>query len=215
MQLKTLRTILAVVLCLAALFVAVFGVCFALANRHAAPLLVKEDPRARNVVQGLLDSVSRGDYTKAGAYLLGAPDLGVDRPAESALGVFLWDAYQESLTFTPVGECYVTSSGIAFDYTVRRLDLDSVTANLNTRSQKLLSEAVKGATDMDEVYDENNEYREAFVMEVLLEAAKQALKEDAAYVEQTFTVNMVYREGKWYAVPDSGLMDAISGSLAN
>ena len=212
---KTLRTILAVVLCLAALFVAVFGVCFALANRHAAPLLVKEDPRARNVVQGLLDSVSRGDYTKAGAYLLGAPDLGVDRPAESALGVFLWDAYQESLTFTPVGECYVTSSGIAFDYTVRRLDLDSVTANLNTRSQKLLSEAVKGAVDMDEVYDENNEYRETFVMEVLLEAAKQALKEDASYVEHTFAVNMVYREGKWYAVPDSGLMDAISGSLAN
>lgn len=211
---KSLRNIFAAVLCLIALATAITGIWLALANRQAEPVLVREDPRARASVQSLLDAVISGNYAKAGSLMLGAPQLGVDRPAEDELGVLLWGAYQESLTFTPVGDCYATASGIAYDYTVRRLDLDSVTANLNARSQTLLSQWVEQAEDMDQVYDENNQYRESLVMEVLLEAANQALREDATYVEQMFTVNMVHRDGKWLAIPDSGLMDAISCSLA-
>lgn len=213
-ELKSLRNIFAASLCLIALAAAGTGMCLALANRQAEPMLVREDPRARATVQALLDAVSSGNYTKAGSLMLGAPELGIDRPAEDELGVLLWDAYQENLTFTPVGDCYATASGIAYDYTVRRLDLDSVTANLNARSQALLSQWVEQAEDMDQVYDENNEYRKSFVMKVLMEAANQALVEDATYMEQIFTVNMVHRNGKWFAIPDSGLMDAISCSLA-
>ncbi len=211
---RTLRNIFAAALCLIALAATVLGIWLAFANQQSDPVLVREDPQARAAVQTLLDAVSDGDYAKAGAFIQGAPDLGVDRPAEDQLGVLLWDAYQESLTFKPVGDCYATASGVAYDYTVRRLDLNSVTGDLNARAQALLSQRVEEAEDMDQVYDENNEYREAFAMEVLLDAARQALEEDASYVEQVFTVNMVYRDGKWLAVLDSGLMDAVSASLA-
>lgn len=210
-----MKKVLSVVLCLLAVATAVFGVWLALSNRQAETVLVKEDPEARKAAQTLLDAVSAGDYAKAEGLLLGSPDLGLDRKAADALGKLLWDAYQENLTFTAVGDCYPTTSGVAYDYRVRRLDLDSVTANLRDRSQTLLAKRVEEAEDMDQVYDENNEYRESFVMAVLLEAAEQALVEDATYVELDFTVSMVYSGEKWLAIPDRGLLAAISGSLAN
>lgn len=211
---KVFKNILSAVLCLTAVAAAVFGVWLALSNRQAEPVLVREDPQARRAAQSLLDAVSAGEYAKAESLMLGRPALGLDREAADDLGKLLWDAYQESLTFTAVGDCYPTNSGVAYDYTVRRLDLDSVTADLRSRSQTLLATRVEEAEDMDQVYDENNEYRESFVMDVLLEAAEQALAEDAAYVEQTFTVSMVYSGGKWLAIPERGLLAAISGSMA-
>lgn len=211
---KVIKMLLAGLFCTAALAAAGLGVWLAADNRDAAPVLVREDPAARQTAQALLDAVCAGDYETAGGMMLGSPELGVDRPAQDAVGVLLWDAYQQSLSFAPVGGCYATASGVAYDYTVRYMDLDSVTGVLRERSQTLLSQRVEQAEDMSEVYDENNEYREAFVMEVLRDAARQALAEDADYIERSFTVNLVYRDGCWWAVADDELLSAVSGSLA-
>ena len=207
--------------------IALFGVCCAVAaltacivvalafiNSGASPVLVKEDPQARQTAQALLDAVSTGDYQQASAYMLGTPDMGADRNAEDPVGVLIWQAYQESLTFTPAGECYATASGVAYDYEVRHLDLDQVTGKLRERSQALLTERVEQAKDVSEVYDENNEYREDFVLNVLLDAAKQALEEDSVLYSETFCVHLVCREDRWWVVPDEGLLRAITGNLA-
>ena len=208
------KKLIAGLFCAMALAAACTGICLALNNMDSAPVLVQEDPRARQTAQALLDAVSAGDYAAAADYLLGKPALGVDRQAQDVVGVMLWNAYQQSLCFAPAGDCYATATGVAYDYTVRYLELDSVTGTLRQRSQTLLSQRVEEADDMSQVYDENNEYRESFVMAVLHAAAQQALKEDAVYKEETFTVNLVYRDGAWWAVADDGLLRAISGGLA-
>lgn len=211
---KRIKMLLAAFFCAGALAVAGLGIWLALDNRDADPALIREDLAARQTAQAMLDAVCVGDYETAGGLMLGTPDLGVDRTPKDAVGVLFWDAYQQSLAFRSVGACYATDFGVAYDYTVSYLDLDSVTQSLRERAQTLLSQRVEQAEDMSEVYDENNEYREAFVMAVLEEAAQQALIEDAAYQERCFTVNMVYQNGKWWAAADDELLSAISGSLA-
>lgn len=211
---KIFTKCLAVFLALVAVSAAVFGIVLAVNNRGQAPVLVEPSQAAIRTADAILAAVSNGDYATASAMILGVPDLGVDRAAKDQVGVLLWDAYQESLEYEPAGDSFATDDGIARAYTVRYLDVNAVISTLRDRSRVLLEQRVETAKDMSEVYDENNEYREDFVMDVLYDAAAQALEEDATCVEKTFTMNLVYREGKWWAVPDNALLSAISGSLA-
>lgn len=208
------RKILAAVLAVLALAVAVTGVWLAIANMDAEPVLVRPSDQALATAQEMLQAVSDGDYDRAGRLILGCPELGVDREAESEVGRLIWKAYQDSLSFTPEGACYATDAGIAQNYRVRYLDRNSVTARLRERSRALLEERVANAEDTSQVYDENNEYREDVVMEVLAQAAEQALREDAAYVELVVPVGLTYENGAWWVLPEEQLLAAISGGLA-
>lgn len=204
----------AFVLAVLALVVAAAGIWLAISARQAEPVLVQPSDRALATAQEMLQAVADGDYDHAGQRILGCPDLGVDRQAESEVGRLIWAAYQESLSFTPEGACYATASGIAQNYRVRYLDRNAVTARLRERSQALLEERVANAQDTSQVYDENNEYRADVVMEVLAQAAQQALQEDAAYVELVVPVSLTYENGAWWVLPEEQLLAAISGGLA-
>ena len=210
---KTAVRILACVFAVLALVIAVGGVCFIFANRNAHPVLVVPSQAALDTASQLLQNVCDGDYTAAEKLILGSPDLGVDREAEGSVGKLIWEAYQDSISFTPVGQCFATESGVGQSYVVRYLDLEALTANLRTYSEQLLALRVKQAADVSQVYDSNNNYREDVVMEVLCDAAKKAIQRDAVFVELTITVNMVYRNGRWLAVPDAQLLGAITGGL--
>lgn len=204
----------AVVLAVLALVVAAAGIWLAISARQAEPVLVQPSSQALATAQEMLQAVADGDYDHAGQLILGCPDLGVDREADSEVGRLIWAAYQESLSFTPEGACYATACGIAQNYRVRYLDRSAVTARLRERSQALLEERVANAQDTSQVYDENNEYREDVVMEVLAQAARQALQEDAAFVELVVPVGLTYENGAWWVLPEEQLLAAISGGLA-
>lgn len=204
---------LSVLLALMALGAAVFGITLAFENRNATPVLVKPSTEALATGDRLLSALCRGEYDAAEALILGHPDLGISREPADAVGQLFWDAWQESLQYEAVGESTATNSGVAQTYRLRYLDLSSVTAGLNARSQALLEERVAQAEDVSQIYDENNEYREDLVMEVLYEAARQGLAEDAEYLEKTFTVSFVFQDGRWYAVGDDQLLGTITGAL--
>lgn len=196
--------------------IAVGGVCFIFLSRNAQPVLVTPSQEALDTAHMLVQAVSDGDYEAAGLLMLGSPDMGKtkDQQASSEVGKIIWQAYQDSLSFTAVGDCFATESGIGQQYTVRYLDLEAVTANIGTYSESLLAQRVEAAEDVSEVYDSNNNYREDVVLEVLNDAAQMALKRDSVFVETTFTVNLVYRNGQWLVVPDAQLLEAVTGGLA-
>ena len=50
-------------------------------------------------------------------------------------------------------------------------------------------------------------------MQVLYDAAAQALKEDAQTVTVAVTINMIYENDQWWVVSDSALLSAISGGI--
>lgn len=205
---------------LVSVLLAALGLCAAAAAIYlcmnyvdAKPMLLTPPDVARSKVIMLMNAVSEGDYEEASQSIYGTPDLGVDREAADEVGVLIWDAFESSIEYELLGECYTTEQGLAQDVTITCLDVTSVTANLKERSQTLLEQRVAEAEDVSEIYDENNEYRGDFVMEVLRNAVEDALEEDARTMTVELTVNLSYQDGKWWVVADEALLDAISGGI--
>ena len=210
---KLIRWFICTVLCLAGLVIAAGTVWLSLEYKDALPMLLEPAEEAQERVETLMDAVCAGEYELAGSLILGNPQLGVDRDAADAAGVLIWNAFADSLAYEMVGECYTTETGVAQKVTFSCLDVRSVTKNLKVRAQTLLEERVRDAEDVSEVYDENNEYREDFVMEVLFDAVEDALQQDSQQMHTEFTVNMVYQDGDWWIISDNALMAAISGGI--
>ena len=192
---------------------AALGIYLAIHNMNASPVLVRQPEEAKHQVVSMLDALCRRDYDAVSAALYGTPDLGLGREAQDTVGQLVWDAFMGSVRYELVGEFYATDSGVAQNVVITGLEMGSVTENLKERSQKLLEQRVAEAEDPGEVYDENNDYREDLVMDVLYEAAQQALQEDVRYVTREVRLNLVYENGQWWVLPETALLRAISGGL--
>lgn len=179
----------------------------------AKPMLLTPPDVARSKVIMLMNAVAEGNYEEASKTIYGTPDLGVDREAGDEVGVMIWDAFEGSVSYELRGDCYTTDQGLAQDVTLTCLDVSSVTANLKERSQKMMAQRVTEAEDVSDIYDENNNYREDFVMEVLHDAVRVALKEDAREMTVNLTVRLSYQDGNWWVVADEALYNAISGGI--
>lgn len=197
------------------LIAAVACVVLSFAFMDASPVLLEQPESAAEQVTALMDAVCQNDYAAASGMIRGNPDFGVDREPEDAVSALIWDAFVESVSYEVNGALYATDSGVAQNITITTLDLSSVTSVLKDRSTVLLEERVAEAEDPDEVYDENNDYREDFVMQVLYDAAVQALESDARTVSTEVTINMVYENDQWWIVADSQLLRSISGGILN
>ena len=180
---------------------------------NARPVLVTPPAAAAETADALLAAVCAGDYDTASGLVYGTPNLGMDREPADEVGRLLWEAFQESFAYELEGECYATDTGIAQNVTVTYLDFSSVTASLGDRSQTLLVQRVAEAEDADTVYDENGDYREDFVLEVLREVTLDALREDAKNKEQKLTLNLVHKRGQWWVVMDQALLSALTGGI--
>lgn len=208
-----IKKILSVLFAIVGLLAAATAVNLGLSNRNADPVLLEPPLEAEHQVVGLMEAVCRGDFDAASTYLLGQPGLGVDREATDKVGVLIWNAFCDSMSYELVGECYVTEDGLAQSAKLTCLDITSVTATLKERSQKLLEQRVEEAENLDDVYDENFQYREDFVMDVLYDAAVAALEEDAKMMTTELTLNLSYQGEKWMVIGDKDLLDAISGGI--
>lgn len=208
-----IKKLLSVIFIIIGLAAAVAAVNLGLSNKDADPVLLAPPEEATLQVVGMMDAVCAGDFAGASAYLQGQPDLGVDREASDPVGVLIWNAFCDSMSYELVGECYGTEEGLAQDLTISCLDITSITAVLKERSQTMLEQRVEEAEDLDEVYDEDLQYREDFVMSVLYDAAEVALEEDAATMTADLTVNMIYQNETWWIIADRNLLDAISGGI--
>lgn len=180
-----------------------------------APVRMTEPPAgAVECSEKLADAISQRDYAAVGGCLYGQPDLGMEGAIEETMVFEIWNVFENSLSFSFKGDCYAQDSGIYRDAAVTYLEVASVTENLQTRAHALLTEKVEAATDMAELYDENNEFREDLVIQVLYEALDQACAEDARVVTKDMTLELLHRDGRWWVVPDAALLQALSGGLA-
>ena len=185
----------------------------AMSNRDAGPVLKEQPQAARNQVVTMLDALCAGEYETVSACLYGNPGLGMDREAQDEVGRLFWDALADSFQYEIRGDFHATDSGVAMDIMISAMDIDSVTVNLRQRAQTLLEERIAEAEDTSEIYDESNEFREDFVMGALLDAAQDALAEDAETVSWEITLNLVYEDGQWWIMPEPELLQAISGGI--
>lgn len=208
---KVLIWVLSAALLLVGITAGALAIHISLRYPTEKPILLEQPDVAIRQVTDMMDAVCEGDYDQASTYLLGNPSLGVAEKPENVIGALLWDAFLDSTEYELTGECYTTDAGLAQNVSFTYLDTASVTVNLRQRAQELLNQRVAEAEDVSEIYDENNEYREALVMEALQEAVQAALLEDAKTVTVTLTVNLKHQNGQWWVVVDNALLDAFAG----
>lgn len=210
---KVICGIVSALLALVAIGAVVFTVRTGMNSVETEPVLVAPPEEAEQQVVAMMDTLCTGDVGQISQYLWGNPSLGVDREAADEAGRLIWEAYCGSLSYELVGECFVTEAGLGQKVKLTSLDMTSVTSVLKERSQALLEARVAEAKDTDEIYDENYEYREDFVMEVLRDAVVEALEEDARQKTVELTLNLSYQNEQWWIMADDALMDAISGGV--
>ncbi|MGM9604975.1 MAG: hypothetical protein ACI3XG_07905 [Faecousia sp.] len=191
---------------------AVTALLICLTQRSAEPKLFGKAEGAEECARAMMESISRGDYAGASAYLYGTPSLGTEAQRETPAAELIWNAFISSLECQSQGGCYATVSGIAMDFTVSSLDIPSLTQALKERSSAVLEARVEAAEDMSQVYDSDGQYREEFAKSVLEEAAREAVAASTP-VQRTVTVQLVYDRNQWWVVPDEALLSAISGGI--
>lgn len=179
----------------------------------AVPTLLSPAADAQNQVVSAMDAICQNNFSAAEQYLLGQPNLGVDREPADEAGTLIWEAFLNSLSYELSGDCYATDSGVAQDVVFTCLDVTSVTANLAERSEAILTKLQQEATYASEIYDENGNYHQHVVQEVLKTAVQAALQEDGKTITSTFTLQLVNRDGQWCIVPNSDLINALSGNM--
>jgi len=205
-----IRKIVAILLALWGIVLGSAGIVLALTNIESKPVLVEVPVAAREQALSVMDALCKGDYAAVQQALYGQPELGMDRVPADAVGVLLFEAYGNSLHYQLQRDCYVTDKGIAMDVTVTALDISSITKNLQQRTKALLEERVEQTADASTIYAAGGEYREEFVMEVLYDAAVQALQEDADTVTTDLTLECVFENGQWWIVSTDALLKVIS-----
>lgn len=195
-----------------ALFFMALAVVITEVGTASRPVVLKTPPEAEERVQLLLDSVGRNDYAAISTCLLGNPALGVDREPANSVGSLVWNAYTKSFRYTMDGGFYATDNGLARNVTVSFLDIADIMTGLNDRAQALLAERVKEAEHIQDVYDDNHEFREDVVLDVLRQAVEEALEQRGKTVTVQLQMNLVHQDGEWWVLADTALLGAISGN---
>ncbi len=180
---------------------------------NAAPVLLAQPQGAAEQAEALMDTLCRGDFSGAEQLLYGQPDLGADREPADEAGALIWAAFLDSLDYEFTGDCYATDQGVARNVTIESLDISAVTADLKDHSRTLLEQRVAQAQDVEQIYDENGNYREDFVLAVLRDAVVQVLSGDHTVLRREITLNLIYEDGQWWVLGDQALLEAISGGI--
>ena len=208
-----MKKILAVILGLVAVCTAAATIYLSVQVMNSKPVLLTPPDVARSKVIMVMNAICDGDYNEASRSIYGTPSLGADRAPANEVGAMIWNAFQDSISYELVGECYTTDQGLAQNVRITCLDITSVTDQLRDRSQAMLEQRVAEAENVSDIYDENNEYREEFVMEVLFDAAEDSLAENTRELTVELTINLSYQDGNWWVIADEALLDAISGGI--
>ena len=209
-----LSKIFALLFGLAGVALVVASVWVGLHYRDASPMLLSPSNEAKKTVVSMLEEVCAGDYGSASQRILGNPSFGMNFHAESPAEEMAWEAFTESFSYELKDDCFATDSGLSMTAKISYLELQSITYSLRERTQLLMEQRIASAESVEDIYNENNEFQESFVMEALQDALGEAIKEDARMETVEFTVNLVWRDNKWWVVPDAALLSALSGGIA-
>lgn len=183
-------------------------------SARSFPVALLSEPRdAEQTVQALADALNQGSLSQASLVLYGQPALEEQPEFDNPFLATVWQQYLGSLNCRMDGACVASNSGLYQNITIEALDIQAALPEVERRYQALLplrSESGAAGT----VYNDDGSYQESFVLSVLDEAAREILSQDCTTTSRNVTLTLVYRENRWWILPQEGLMDILSGGFA-
>ena len=179
-----------------------------LTSLNAKAIMVEMPTAAQECSENLMTSLQDGDFTAASDYLYGQVDLGVSQEPKDPTTKFIWEAFEESITYEFIGDCYATTTGVARDVWITTLDPASFNQNLTQRVEE------KAEAEGIAIYDDEGKVQQDALDMVLMDVLADILENDATTRTQKVRLNLVFQNGQWWVVPDAALLQAISGGVA-
>lgn len=184
---------------------------FFLLNRNSDVRILELPREAVSCGDAFAQALNDGDLEAAAQYVYGQPDLGVSAVPGESESALLWEAFCSSISFEFSGNCYVEQTALVRQGSIKTMDISGVTGKLQERVQTLIDQRIASAQSLADIYDDQNQFREDLVAQILEEALQQALAQDAQTVTREVTIKLVNRDGSWWVVPDQALLQALSG----
>lgn len=197
----------------AGLILVIFTGVLAFSARNLPAALLSEPREAEDAVQALVDALNQGDLSQASLVLYGQPALEETPDFDNPFLATVWAHYLESLRCQTEGDCVASDSGLSQEIRIDALDIPSALPKVELRYQVLLplrSESGAAGT----VYNDDGSYREDFVLSVLDEAAQEVFSQNCVIASRKVTLTLVYRENRWWILPQEGLMNILAGGFA-
>lgn len=185
-------------------------VCFSALD---APVRAEIPREAEDCAAEMVELLRSGDLAAVSEKLYGTPELGVTRNLSGETGA-VWEIFCEGISCELTSNVYVEGSGFAVDAVITVPEIASITDTVIEHAKTLLDERIAVAEKMDELYDENNDFRQDVIDQVMAEAVKLALAEEPEILTYETTFGLVCQENQWYVVPDTVFLRALSGGLS-
>ncbi len=171
---------------------------------------------AADFAVAMLNDIAQGDFSAAAEKMYGTPDLGVDENlTEEAAAV--WKIFRTGIRCSiPAGteQHTVSGNGFAVEAEVSVPQIASITDSLTAHARDLMNERIAAAEEMADIYDENSEFRQDVIEEVMAQAMTLALQEEPEYQTFRTTLGLIREDDRWWVVPDDTLLKALSGGLS-
>ena len=173
----------------------------------------KGDPQ--QTVSAFFQSLSSGDYDSAYSYISGYSSLGLENTPSDTVSKTVYDALKASYSFTLSGECSVEKLSATQAIQLSYLNLPSLREDVSTKCLEKLGSIVM-ERKKTEVYDENDKFLPSVTAEAFEFAVNEVLNSAEKYcVTENINIKLEYKDGSWFIVPDTALINAISGGVAN
>lgn len=203
----------AVLFAAAGLMLALTTVGFCLYSLDKPAKILEYPQAASDCTEKLMASLAQGDYAGAGSCLYGQPDLGSGEMPEDPRAALFWQTFLDGISYSFEGDCYARNGGFARQVTVTTPDLTALTADFQTRCQELLSQRIEAATEMSELYDEQNNFRQDLIDQVLEQAAQEAADQADQTKTYEITLELTFWDDRWWVLPNQELLRAMSADL--
>jgi len=184
---------------------------FFLWNRNAEVRILELPQEAVALSDAFVQALNDGDLETASQMMYGQPDLGVHGAPEEPETALLWDAFRSSIQVAWKEEWTVEQGNLVRTCSITNLDISTIVGKFPERIQPLLDQRIASAQSLEEIYDEQNHFREELVEQVLREALQQAVVQDAETVTRDVTLKLVNRDGRWWVVPHQNLLQILTG----
>lgn len=180
-------------------------------NQSAAVITNANTIRAE--AEALMNTIQAGELEALSEMLYGSPDLGTAPKRDKDAQSLLWYAFLDSLQYQIEPQLTTPGDSIAVNMKITCMDLSAATEALQAAAPALLVEKAIALNDEKVVYDENRQYRQEFIADVLLDATRQVLSQPLPEAEHTITLHFVRSGHIWQALPSEELTQLLGGYI--
>lgn len=204
--------LLAAGLCAAALLTAALAYGLALHADGRQTLVLGERGEPEETASLFFNALCLREWDTASSYVLGTPELALDREPAGELEREVWLAFQDSWSWS-LGEGARTDSVSAWqEVTFTALRPELLTRGVTEEVQTVLAAWVDETDDLGSIYDDQGR----FLPEVAQAALRRVLETRLAQPERftaarPVTLHLTYQEGRWQILPEEALWEALSG----